>query len=62
MPAHPTNGARTKTMMTVRTSVAKSESMPLMPTLAKMAVRAAKPAERTAQRNHEEEVDMDCGP
>lgn len=38
-------------MMTVRISVAKSESMPWMPILANIAVSAAKQADRTAQKN-----------
>ena len=44
--------AKTKTMMTVRTSVAKSESTPWMPILAKIAVSAAKQADIAAQKNH----------
>ena len=43
-------------MMNVRTSVARSESTPLMPILAKIAVSAAKTAENTAQRNQLFEV------
>src|SRR5450755_1729696 len=39
-------------MMTVRTRVAKSESMPWIPILAKIAVSAAKQADRAAQKNH----------
>jgi hypothetical protein len=35
--------------MAVRIKVAKSESTPLMPTLAKTAVNAAKTADKTAQ-------------
>jgi hypothetical protein len=45
-------------MMPVRTNVAKSESTPLMPILAKMAVRAAKTADRTAQKNQGEVLDI----
>jgi hypothetical protein len=37
-------------MMPVRTKVARSESTPLMPILAKMAVNAAKTADSNAQK------------
>src|SRR5689334_6296404 len=50
-PAYQTKAVKAKTMITVRMSVAKSESMPSIPTLAKMAVSAAKHAESTAQKN-----------
>lgn len=38
-------------MMKVRISVAKSESMPCIPILAKIAVKAAKHADSNAQKN-----------
>jgi len=38
-------------MMAVRTKVAISESTPLMPTFAKIAVSAANTADKTAQKN-----------
>ena len=40
----------------VRTNVAKSEFIPLIPTLAKIAVRAAKIAESNAQNCHAEVI------
>ena len=45
--------AQVKTRMTVvRMAVARLESTPATPTLARMAVAAAKMAERSAQRSH----------
>jgi len=46
-------------LMTVRTKVARSESTPSMPILAKIAVIAANPADNTAQKNQLPEVVMD---
>jgi hypothetical protein len=45
-------------MITVRISVAKSESTPRIPIFAKIAVRAANPAESAAQKNQLFEVAM----
>jgi len=39
-------------MTSVRMKVAKSESMPCKPILAKIAVNEAKPAEANAQKSH----------
>src|SRR5690606_31041584 len=53
-PVAMTIAAMTSSMTAVRISVAKSELTFSTPTLAKMAVRAAKPAESSAQNCHEE--------
>ena len=50
-PATQTEAESTMTVMTVRTSVARCESTPWMPILAKIAVIAAKAAESAAQKN-----------
>ncbi len=58
LPANQTNADSTMMMMPVRTNVARSESTPLMPILAKIAVMAANTADRTAQKNQGDELDI----
>ena len=50
-PVKYTNGASTAKIMTVRISVARSESTPRIPILAKIAVSAAKHAESSAHNS-----------